>query len=76
MWPDNEQALQLFSRVGTRWVYPAMGGPPMGLRWEALYPLMDRMQLDAAQWNQLHDDLLTMEPAALQTMRDNAPKPK
>ena len=62
--------------MGTRWVYPAMGGPPMGLRWEALYPLMDHLQLDAAQWNQLHDDLLIMEPAALQTMREHVPKPK
>lgn len=53
-----------------------MGGPPIGLRWEALYPLMDRLGLDPEQWNALHDDLMVMEPAALQTMRDNAPKPK
>lgn len=68
--------MRLFARVGTRWVHPAMGGPPIGLRWEALYPLMDRLGLDPEQWNALHDDLMVMEPAALQTMRDNAPKPK
>lgn len=76
MWPDNEQALHLFARVGTRWVHPAMGGPPIGLRWEAIYPLMDRLQLDNAQWAALHEDLMSMEQAAMQTMREHAPKPK
>lgn len=76
MWPDNEQALRLFSRVGTRWVYPAMGGAPIGLRWEAIYPLMDRLQLDGPAWDQLHEDLMAMEPAAIETMRQHAPKPK
>lgn len=75
MWPDNEQAYRLFARVGTRWIYPAMGGPPMGLRWEAIYPLMDRLQLDAPQWTALHDDICAMEHAALATMRKHAPKP-
>ena len=76
MWPDNEQAMHLFARVGTRWVFPAMGGPPIGLRWEAIYPLMDRLQLTPEDWNQLHEDLMAMEPAAIETMRQNAPKPK
>lgn len=62
--------------MGTRWVHPAMGGPPIGLRWEAIYPLMDRLQLDDPQWTALHEDLMTMEQAAMETMRDNAPKPK
>lgn len=53
-----------------------MGGPPIGLRWEAIYPLMDRLQLDDPQWTALHEDLMTMEQAAMETMRDNAPKPK
>jgi len=75
VWPDNEQALRLFSRVGTRWVYPAMGGAPLGLRWEAIYPLIDRLNLDAPQWDALHDDLCVMEQAALHTMRQHAPKP-
>lgn len=53
-----------------------MGGPPVGLRWEAIYPLIDRLNLDAPQWDALHDDLCVMEQAALQTMRANAPSPK
>jgi hypothetical protein len=68
--------MRLFSRVGTRWVYPAMGGPPIGLRWEAIYPLMDRLQLPPEDWDHLHEDLMVMEPAAIETMRANAPKPK
>ena len=45
MWPDNERAMDAFRRVGTRWMYGAMGGVPTGLRWEAIYPLIDRMDL-------------------------------
>lgn len=61
--------------MGTRWVHPAMSGPPIGLRWEAIYPLMDRLQLDPPQWSQLHEDLMVMEQSAMETMRRNAPKP-
>lgn len=53
-----------------------MGGAPVGLRWEAIYPLMGRLQLDGPAWDQLHEDLMAMEPAAIETMRQNAPKPK
>lgn len=76
MWPDNERALQLLKQVGTRWVPASMGGVPMGLRWEALYPLMDRLQLPPAEWDALHEDLMVMEDAALATFREFAPKPK
>lgn len=76
MWPDAECALGLFQRVGTRWLYPAMGGAPQGLRWEAIYPLMDRIvSRDSPEWDELHDSLMVMESAAIQTMREFAPKP-
>lgn len=76
MWPDNQRALAVFQRVGTRWMLPPAGVVPYGLRWEAIYPLMDRLGLDAAEWDQLHSDLMVMEHAALDTMREFAPKPK
>lgn len=41
---------------------------PVGLRWEAIYPLMDRMQLDASGWDDLREDLEVMESAALKAM--------
>ncbi|KQP39679.1 hypothetical protein ASF44_08075 [Pseudorhodoferax sp. Leaf274] len=76
VWPDNERALALFQRVGTRWAYPTMGAVPLGLRWEAIYPLMDRLGLCNAEWDDLHSCLMAMEQSALKTMRDFAPKPK
>lgn len=76
VWPDNERALDAFQRVGTRWMYGAMGGVPIGLRWEAIYPLIDRMGLPAEEWTELVDSMQIMEIAAIKTMREFAPKPK
>lgn len=74
VWPDNELALSVFQRVGTKWMYPPMGGTPMGLRWEAIYHLMDRFAPDKEVWTQLHDDLCVMECEAIETMKEFAPK--
>lgn len=64
VWPENVPALQMFQRIGTRWV---MGGTGCvtGIRWEAVYPLMDRLGLDAPAWDALLSDLEVMEQAAL-----------
>jgi hypothetical protein len=32
VWPENLPALQMFQRIGTRWVVAGMGGVT-GLRW-------------------------------------------
>lgn len=74
MWPDNERALGVFRLVGTRWRIPPMGGVPIGLEWPSIYPLMDRQGLDADGWNDLHGDLMFLEGAALEVMREFAPK--
>jgi len=76
VWPDNESALELARLIGTRWVYPSMGGAPLGLRWEAIYPLMDRLGLDASAWSELHEAMMVIEAAALATIREFAPKDK
>ncbi|WP_255355204.1 DUF1799 domain-containing protein [Acidovorax sp. Leaf160] len=76
VWPDNELATRLFRQVGTRWLFPAMGGVPVGLRWEAIYPLMDRAGLDDDEWNDLHESLQVLESAAVVTMHEFAPKPE
>lgn len=47
-----------------------MGGPT-GLRYEAIFPLLDREAQDAEDWQQLFDDLHVMEGAALKQMSDN-----
>lgn len=46
-----------------------MGGTPYGLEWTAIYPLMDRLQLTADDWQDLHDDLMVMESEAIRVMR-------
>lgn len=74
MWPDNEQPLAIFRKVGTRWRTPPMGGCPMGLDWPAIYPLMDRLGLPDDAWNDLHDALMVMEQEAIKTMREFAPQ--
>lgn len=51
-----------------------MGGVPIGLQWEAIYPLMERQKLDDDQWNDLHDDLMVLEASAIEVMREFAPK--
>lgn len=66
VWPENLPALQMFQRVGTRWV-GGMGGIS-GLRWEAIYPLMDRLKLEPDAWDALLADLEVMERAALEEM--------
>lgn len=72
IWPDNVPAFNLFSRVGTRWVVGMSG--PTGLRYEAIYPLMDRMGLDAAAWDDLLSDIEVMEDAALKVMHKASSK--
>ena len=59
--------------IGTRWVYPAMGGVPLGVRWEAMYPLMDRKATGVA-WDELHEYMMVIEAEALATLREFAPK--
>lgn len=68
--------LELARLIGTRWVYPPMGGAPLGLRWEAMYPLMDKLELDSAAWNELHEAMMVIEAEALATLREFAPKEK
>lgn len=69
VWPDNWRAFVLFSRVQTQWNV-GMGGPT-GLRYEAIYPLLDREAQDAEDWQQLFDDLQVLEGAALKQMGEN-----
>lgn len=75
VWPDNEVALDIAMMIGTRWVYPAMGGIPLGVRWEAMYPLMDR-KASGENWDELHSALMVIEEEALATMREFTPKAK
>ena len=60
----------MFERLCTQW---RMGsGGPVGLDYCAAYPLMDRMGLESAEWDDLFDDLRLMERAALTQINQNA----
>lgn len=71
IWPENWQAYLLFTSLQTQWNVGGMGGRT-GLRYEALYPLLDRQTDTPEQWQQLFDDVRVMEYAALSQMADDA----
>lgn len=67
VWPENWPTFQLFARMSTQWRV-GFGGAT-GLCYEALYPLIDRMNLNPMEWDQVFDDVQEMENAALRAMR-------
>lgn len=69
MWPENWQAVCLFGRLLTQWRVAFSG--PTGLDYCAAYPLMDRLNLSAPDWDAMLDDLQVMELEALATIRAN-----
>jgi hypothetical protein len=68
VWPEHFPVLQLFQRVGTRWVIGTAS--VIGIRWEAMYPLMDRMNLSPEEWDSMLSDLEVMEHAALAVINE------
>lgn len=75
VWPDNVRAWLFLAHIGTRWAY-GPSGRPVGFRWEALYPLMDRQCPDAESWAELRHHLEVMETAALAAYAEFYPPPK
>lgn len=70
IWPENWPAFKLFTTMQTQWNI-GMGGRT-GLRYEALYPLLDRDAQTTEQWLELFEDVRVMEYAALKQMSDDA----
>ncbi len=68
MWPENWQAFNLFARLSSQW-FVGMAGAT-GLRYEAMYPLLDRAASSPQEWDELFEDIRSMEQAALIAMRD------
>ncbi len=66
VWPENADAVAFFGRIGSRWVNDMSG--VTGIRWEAVYPLIDRLGLDTQAWDALLADLEVMEGAAVAVM--------
>lgn len=63
VWPDNEPAVRLFSKISSQWL---MGpGGPVALNYLVLYHHLDRMKLSDEDHDNLHDDIQVLETAAL-----------
>lgn len=68
VWPENWPIFTLFASLGTQWRV-GMGGP-VGLDYAALFPLLDRLTTDPAEWQEHFEDVREMEAAALDAMRE------
>lgn len=64
VWPEHQVPLAIFQRVATQWNV-GMGGP-VGLRYEAVYPLIERACPE--RFDETLDCIQTMEREALQIM--------
>jgi len=56
----------MFQRIGTRSDHRMVC--PTGIRWESVYPLMDRMGLSQEAWDELLAAMEVMEIAAVKAM--------
>lgn len=66
VWPDNWQAVVLFSEMGTQWRIGFSG--PTGLDYGCVYARLDRLGLPQETWEQTYDDVRILESAALEQM--------
>lgn len=69
VWPECRASLDLFVALQTQWnvAVGLGGGQRIGLRYEAVYPLLDQItDGDRQQWRELLDDMLLMERAVLE----------
>ena len=66
VWPEHHAAFNIFSKLHTQWRVDM--GKKTGLDYGALYPLLDRAKSD--DWQQLFDDVRTMEIAALKAINE------
>lgn len=71
VWPENWPAWNLFVRVGTQWRTAGMGSY-IGLDYGPLFTLMDRQGLQGQAWQDMFDDIQTIEAAALEQIRADA----
>jgi hypothetical protein len=63
IWPENQQAINLFTSISTQWRVGA--GGPTGLDYNVLFTRMARMDLSDERHEQLFDDIRVIESEAL-----------
>ncbi|MCD0492342.1 DUF1799 domain-containing protein [Chromobacterium violaceum] len=69
VWPDNWQAVQLLNRMSTQWRV-GFGGA-VGLDYNVLYRMMDRLALAPEQFDQMEADIQVLESAVLELMQNS-----
>lgn len=70
VWPSIVKTVKLFIDLRTQWLRAGMDGQRVGMNYEVLFRVMDRMGLDDAAWIEMWDDIRTLEDEALATMRE------
>lgn len=63
VWPENWQALVIFSALATQWAV-GMGGPT-GLRYESIPVVLRMRQVPRADWPRLFEQVRVMESESL-----------
>lgn len=63
IWPENQQAINLFTSISTQWRVGA--GGPTGLDYNVLFTLMGLMDLSYERHVQLFEDIRVIESEAL-----------
>lgn len=63
VWPDNERAYRLFCKIRGQWIMGMNG--PTGLNYLVMYHHTDRMALSNEDFDDLHDEMQTLERAAM-----------
>lgn len=66
IWPENEASISLFSSVSTQWRVGSAG--PIGLDYNVLFTLMDRMRLSPQEFDFMFEDIRFIENCALTQM--------
>jgi hypothetical protein len=63
IWPENEAVITLFGNLGTQWRV-GMGGV-IGLDYNVMFHLMDRMNLSPQDYDHLFADMRVAEAEAI-----------
>ncbi|WP_307615583.1 DUF1799 domain-containing protein [Variovorax boronicumulans] len=72
IWPDNFQAVHVFSATRTQWSYAGFGSP-VGLIYSELPFVFEMEGIERKDWPRLFAELRVMEGAALEVMRSAKP---
>lgn len=66
IWPENHQAINLFTSISTQWRVGA--GGPTGLDYNVLFTIMGLMDLSYERHVQLFEDIRVIESEALRVL--------